>query len=132
MQLKQVLLKSGHTFKVNPVWCQFLFLPFHPCHYSCLFHALFGLLLPLICFHGSHIFSLLNFSYFISTPHWHFLAMCFFVSVFSSFPSHQSLQGMLASLHSELDIQKYLMKILLPHRVSWPFILSASFWLVCQ
>ncbi|KAM6900289.1 LOW QUALITY PROTEIN: sickle tail protein homolog [Xenentodon cancila] len=32
----------------------------------------------------------------------------------------QSLQGMLASLHSELDIQKYLMKIQLPHRSRSP------------
>ncbi|XP_047468138.1 sickle tail protein homolog isoform X4 [Mugil cephalus] len=32
----------------------------------------------------------------------------------------QSLQGMLASLHSELDIQRYLMKIQLPHRSRSP------------
>ncbi|XP_056219739.1 sickle tail protein homolog isoform X8 [Seriola aureovittata] len=32
----------------------------------------------------------------------------------------QSLQGMLSSLHSELDIQRYLMKIQLPHRSRSP------------
>lgn len=35
---------------------------------------------------------------------------------------HQFLQGMLCSLHSELDIQRYLMKIQWHHRVSQPFL----------
>lgn len=58
--------------------------------------------------------------------HWNILAMCF-----SLFFLHQSLQVMLASLHSELDIQTYLMKIQLPHRVSFFSFLSASFWPAC-
>lgn len=62
----------------------------------------------------------------ISQP---FAFFCFLL--LSPLFSHQSLQGMLSSLHSELDIQRYLMKIQLPHRVSRPFILSASCHCVC-
>lgn len=52
--------------------------------------------------------------------------------VFPSFPfSHQSFQGMLSSLHSELDIQRYLMKIRLPHRVSQPFLYLICIILIC-
>lgn len=52
------------------------------------------------------------------------LLLCVFTC--SPLFSHQSLQGMLSSLHSELDIQRYLMKIQLPHRVSQPFFLIVS------
>lgn len=51
----------------------------------------------------------------------HLLTICFVFSLLFPF-SHQSFQGMLSSLHSELDIQRYLMKIRLPHRVSQPFL----------
>lgn len=54
-------------------------------------------------------------------PPRHLLTICFvFSHLFPFF--HQSFQGMLSSLHSELDIQRYLMKIRLPHRVSQPFL----------
>lgn len=60
-----------------------------------------------------------------------YLAICFTFPP-SLFPlPYQSLQGLLSSLHSELDIQRYLMKIQLPHRVSQPFISSASHWCFC-
>lgn len=63
---------------------------------------------------------------------WHFLTICFVFSLLFPF-SHQSFQGMLSSLHSELDIQRYLMKIQLPHRVSQLFLyLTCTLACVCS
>ena len=90
-----------------------------------LFLLFFGLLLALSCFHGSSVLFDDHF-FFHLTLQLAFLSHLLFVFSFSPLFSHQSLQGMLSSLHSELDIQRYLMKIQLPHRVSRPFILSAS------
>lgn len=76
------------------------------------------------------MFSFINISLFNVMFLLLFLAMFFPPSFLSLISCHQSVQAMLASLHSELDIQRYLMKIQSPHKVSWPFILSAS-WCVC-
>lgn len=60
-------------------------------------------------------------SFFRSSLPRHLLTICFVFSLL--FPLlHQSFQGMLSSLHSELDIQRYLMKIQLLHTVSQPFL----------
>ena len=95
--------------------------------------SLFSLLSPplwrLICFHGTSVlFFHDHFFFHLNLP---LAFLSHLLCVFSPpllFFSHQSLQGMLSSLHSELDIQRYLMKIQLPHTVSQPFyfILSAS------
>lgn len=89
----------------------------------------FALPLTLIGFHGSSVLFDNHVFFHLSRP----LAFLSHL-LFSLSPlfSRQTLQGMLSSLHSELDIQRYLMKIQLPHRVSQPFILSASHCCVCQ
>lgn len=86
-----------------------------------------GLLLTLICFHGSSVLFDDHFFFHLTLPLAPLRHLLFIFPLLSFFFfSHQTLQGMLSSLHSELDIQRYLMKIQLPHRVSRPFILSAS------
>lgn len=76
------------------------------------------LLLPrVICFHGTSV--LFDGHFFLSC--WHFLSVCLSCSPAispSPLPHHQSFQVMLSSLHSELDIQSFLMKIQSSHRVS--------------
>lgn len=85
----------------------------------------FSLLLRWSCFHGASVL-LDDHVFFHLTLPLAFLSHLLFVFSFSHlFFLHQSLQGMLSSLHSELDIQRYLMKIQLPHRV------SQTFYLIC-
>lgn len=91
--------------------------------------SLFSLLFPppwrLICFHGTSVlFFHDHFFFHLNLP---LAFLSHLLCVFSPpllFFSRQSLQGMLSSLHSELDIQRYLMKIQLPHTVSQPLFLS--------
>ena len=80
-----------------------------------------GALLRLMCFHGSSVLFYCHFC-----PPLAFLSHSLCVFTCSPLFSHQSLQGMLSSLHSELDIQRYLMKIQLPRRVSQTFL-----YLIC-
>lgn len=104
-------------------------IPFHLCSpFSCFSSLWFAV--TLICFHGSSVLFDDHFFFHLTLP-LAFLGHLLSLLSFSPSFSHQSLQGMLLSLHSELDIQRYLMKIQLPHRVSRPFILSTSCHCVC-
>lgn len=106
-------------------------------------HLLLLLLqLRLICFHGSsvlfdgHFFSCWHsFSHFLSLRTFvlcvHLLSLS--LPNYLCLPFNQSFQVMLSSLHSELDIQRFLMKIQSPRRVSrrLPFICILLKWCWC-
>lgn len=97
----------------------------------CFFLLFFSLLKRLICYQGSSVFFDEHLLFHLKLPLAFFSHVVFVFSPFIPFPfCHQSLQAMIASLHSELDIQRYLMKIQSPYEVSLPFILSATCW-VC-